>query len=89
MILFLARLVRIVFVLLVLRFVLRFVAAMVQGYRDADRRPAPATEMVRDRVCGTFLPRSRAVVAVVDGRERYFCSHACRERAEAGLPAAT
>jgi hypothetical protein len=88
-ILFLARLVRIVLVLLVMRFVLRFVAAIVQGYRDADRRPAPATEMVRDRVCGTFLPRSRALVAEVDGREQYFCSRACRDRAAAGLPAAT
>jgi YHS domain-containing protein len=89
-ILFLARLVRILIVLVLLRLVLRFVAAVVQGYREAGRRPAEATEMVRDRVCGTFLPRARALVATLDGRERYFCSPECRERARAArLPAAT
>jgi hypothetical protein len=34
-------------------------------------------------VCDTFLPRSRALMAVVDGREQHFCSPACRERARA------
>jgi YHS domain-containing protein len=88
-ILVLARLVRIVVVLLLMRFVLRFVASIVKGYQDAEHR-GRATEMVRDRVCDTFLPRARALVAVVDGRERYFCSRECRERATGALrPAAT
>jgi len=43
--------------------------------------------MVRDRVCNTFLPRARAVTALVGGREMHFCSAACRDRALA-LPAA-
>jgi YHS domain-containing protein len=75
----LTSLIRIVAVMLVLRLVLRFLAAVVQGYRGAARREA-ATEMVRDRVCDTFVPRARALVTVVDGRERYFCSPACRDR---------
>jgi len=83
-ILFLARLVRILIVLLLLRFLLRFLAAVVQGYREAGARPAPAVDMVRDRVCGTFVPRPRALVATVDGREQYFCSEGCRARALAG-----
>jgi hypothetical protein len=74
-------LVRIVAVLLIARFVLRFVAAVVQGYQGAPRREPAATEMVRDRVCDTFLPRSRALMAIVDGREEHFCSPECRERA--------
>jgi hypothetical protein len=81
-------LVRIVMVLLVVRFVLRFVASVIQGYtggedraRDGRRSEVAATEMVRDRVCDTFVPRSRALMAVVDGREQHFCSPACRERA--------
>jgi hypothetical protein len=73
-------LVRIVIVLMAVRFVLRFIAAVVQGYQGAPRREA-ATDMVRDRVCDTFLPRSRALVAVVDGREQHFCSVECRDRA--------
>jgi hypothetical protein len=77
---FVVNLVRIVVVLLLVRFVLRFVAAVVQGYQGAPSRTA-ATEMVRDRVCDTFLPRSRALVAVIDGREQHFCSPECRDRA--------
>ena len=80
MISFVVNLVRIVIVLLAVRFVLRFLAAVVQGYQGAPRREA-ATDMVRDRVCDTFLPRSRALVAVVDGREQHFCSAQCRDRA--------
>ena len=81
MISFVVNLVRIVVVLLIVRFVLRFLAAVVQGYQGAPRREPAATEMVRDRVCDTFLPRSRALVAVVDGREQHFCSPECRDRA--------
>ena len=85
MIAFVVNLVRIVVVLLIVRFVLRFLAAVVQGYQGAPRREAPATEMVRDRVCDTFVPRSRALMAIMDGREQYFCSPACRERARRRL----
>jgi len=73
-------LVRIVLVLMAVRLVLRFLAAVVHGYQSAPRA-APATDMVRDRVCDTFLPRSRALVAMVDGREQHFCSVECRDRA--------
>lgn len=90
MIALLINIVRIVVVLLIVRFVLRFVAAVIQGYtggaergRRGPTREVVATDMVRDRVCDTFLPRSRALVAVVDGREQHFCSPACRERARA------
>jgi YHS domain-containing protein len=34
--------------------------------------------MVRDRICQTFLPRSRALVTRIGTREHYFCSEACR-----------
>jgi hypothetical protein len=84
---FAVNLVRIVVVLLIVRFVLRFVVAVVQGYQGAGapRREAPATEMVRDRVCDTFVPRSRALMAIVDGREQHFCSPECRDRARRRL----
>src|SRR5262249_9475051 len=86
-ILFLVRLARVVVVLMVLRLLLRLGPSVVQGYRAGGRRRA-ATEMVRARVCDTFLPRSRALVAIVDGREQHFCSRECRDRARAGLTAA-
>ena len=88
MIVLLINIVRIVVVLLAVRFVLRFVAAVIEGYaggarrgRTGPTREVVATDMVRDRVCDTFVPRSRALVAVVNGREQHFCSPACRERA--------
>ena len=80
MISFVVNLVRIVIVLMAVRLVLRFIAAVVQGYQGAPRREA-ATDMVRDRVCDTFLPRSRALVVVVDGREQHIGSPECRARA--------
>jgi hypothetical protein len=70
--------------LLLVRFLLRAFQP------DAPRRPTrtgappsppPGPDLVRDRVCNTFLPRDRAVQAVVGTREEHFCSAACRDRA--------
>ena len=38
-------------------------------------------DLVRDRVCNTFVPRSRAQTAVIAGHEEHFCSPACAQRA--------
>jgi hypothetical protein len=79
--------IRIVVVLLIVRFVMRFVLSVIHGYQGTDppvkreTREVATTDMVRDRVCDTFLPRSRALVAIVDGREQHFCSATCRDRA--------
>ena len=70
---------RVLLVLIVLRLLARFVVAAVRGYRG-DPRPA-ARELVRDRVCNTFVARDRALVASVSGRDEHFCSAACRDRA--------
>ena len=55
----------------------------------AARRPRPAartaTDLVRDRVCNTFVPRERALAAVVAGRTEHFCSARCRDRAQYAL----
>ena len=50
--------------------------------RAPRRRGAPssADPMVRDRVCNTFLPRSRALVVQSGGEDLFFCSEACREK---------
>jgi YHS domain-containing protein len=36
--------------------------------------------MVRDRVCNTFLPQSRALELRIGDERHYFCSEGCRER---------
>jgi len=89
MMLFLAYLFRILFVLLLIRLVLRGIATWVRG-----QRPTPAAgrgntaadmELVRDRICNTFVPRKSALRATLAGREEYFCGPACRDRARAAL----
>jgi YHS domain-containing protein len=44
------------------------------------RVPRSGSEMVRDRVCNTFLPRDRALSVQHHGVTHYFCSEACRSR---------
>lgn len=79
--------------LLLLRFVLRTLGAVLsRGGRD---RPKPRAqvrapeELVLDRVCHTYVPRSRALVARVSGREEAFCSAACRDQALAAVTRAS
>jgi hypothetical protein len=78
---------RVLLVLLVLRMLGRFVRGILQGLRDASPAASAGGEMVRDRICNTFLPRERALMAVVHGVEEPFCSPACRDRALAPQPA--
>jgi hypothetical protein len=78
--------VRFVIALFLVRIAFRFIAGVIQGLREPPPAGPSSVEMVRDRVCNTFLPRERAVTAVVGGREMHFCSATCRDRALA-LPA--
>jgi hypothetical protein len=82
-------LLRLLLVLLVVRLVGRFVAAAVRGYRGqvaaaAAGPPLESRELVRDRMCNTFLARDRAMAATIAGEIEYFCSAACRDAALAG-----
>ena len=82
----LAILIRFAALLLLIRIGVRFVTGLLEGLSE----PQPSrtdVELVRDRVCNTFLPRSRALKATVGGREEHFCSVACRDRALSLLPA--
>ena len=88
---FLITFLRVVLILFLVRLLLRGVAAI---FRPARPSPTPEAlrkgdELVRDRVCNTFLPRERAIRAVIEGREEFFCSDECRKRAQAGVPQAS
>ena len=55
--------------------------------RQGQRPPEKTSEgapMVQDPHCGTYVPRSEAVVKNIGGRKRYFCSKECRDAYEAG-----
>lgn len=51
-------------------------------------RSTGATELVRDRVCNTFIPRDSALRVTRGGETLYFCSDACRDRHDAEQPGA-
>jgi hypothetical protein len=76
--------------LLVLRLVLRFVFGLFQGLADpagtqagsGGARPGHGAKiagaLVRDPICGMYIPREGAVTAAIGGETRYYCSEACR-----------
>jgi hypothetical protein len=82
----LVAIVRILMVLFVVRLALRLWGELRRGTARGAARGAPraaAQDLVRDRVCNTFIPRSRALVVRTPTSEEYYCSPACREKATA------
>jgi len=51
--------------------------------------PRQVEDLVLDRVCHTYVPRSRALAARVAGHEELFCSAACRDKALAAVARAS
>lgn len=83
--------VRLLAILLILRLAIQFVGGLMRGLQG-PARPAPkstarrdslATDLVRDPICNTFVPRSSAIAGRLEGRDVYFCSGACRDTAVA------
>ena len=88
----LVRVVEFLVILLIVRLVLRavvgFFAAPAGDRQQAQRPEAKGLEgvdMVKDRVCNTFIPRGQAIAARVGGDEEFFCSAGCRDKAVAAL----
>jgi uncharacterized protein len=70
--------------MLILRALGKMLAGLIAGASpDPGRRSGPpdrGVQMVRDPVCGTFLPPDTAVsLAERGGAVRYFCSEKCRD----------
>jgi hypothetical protein len=93
----LIRVLQFLFWLLLLRLVVRSVARAFSPGAAPSRAGAPPPrpqvrapeDLVLDRVCHTHVPRSRAVVARVAGREEHFCSPGCRDKAVAAVSRAS
>ena len=75
MIAFVFGLARVLMILLVVRFLLRGLAAFLRAV-NAPAAPS-GTEMVRDPVCNTWVARESALRGRLSGREAWFCSPAC------------
>jgi hypothetical protein len=76
----LLRLAKFIFIFVVVALILRLIFPSRRAASPAAP-PKSGVDLVRDRICNTFVPRSRALPAVVAGREEHFCSTACRDRA--------
>ena len=78
-------LLRVVAVILLLRFAVRLLASWLRPATPSREAPGPAArsarDLVRDRICNTFVPRDSALVATIGGHEEHFCSAACRDQA--------
>jgi YHS domain-containing protein len=76
------------FILLALLFILvaRFIWRLADGIATAARGAQPghrsdnaqAVKLVRDPVCGTYVPPRAALSITSGGDTRYFCSEQCR-----------
>jgi hypothetical protein len=65
-------------------FGLRLLLSWLRGRALRSARPAGREEvvdLVRDHTCNTYLPKDRALSAMVGGHLEHFCSAACRDRA--------
>ncbi len=65
----------------VFRWALRFLDSgesnpLIRGHQD---RPA-VDDLVKDPVCGVYVPVKTAISTIVDGKQVYFCSENCRKR---------
>ena len=83
-------------VLFLFRLVMRSIVRVFGGRDNLERGPGARTsgsrapeDLVRDPVCNTYVPRSRALPALVQGREELFCSRECRDRALSTAPRAS
>lgn len=52
--------------------------ALTAPRRTPPEKTTRGEEMVKDPQCGTYLPKSDAHPAQVDGQTVYFCSPECR-----------
>jgi len=76
------------FILLAILFIIiaRMFWRLVDSVMEAARSPrggrgsGPAVKLVRDPVCGTYVPPRAALSATAGGTTHYFCSEACKAK---------
>jgi uncharacterized protein len=83
-------------VIMLIRFILFAILAYVAfiffrvllGLKQVSSRHQRPREvqgvMVKDEICGTYIPREDALIEVRGGAEHYFCSEECHRKFLAG-----
>jgi len=71
---------RLLFAVLIIRLIWKFVAGMVAGAREGRPRDTKTGGvLVRDPVCGTYIEPSRAFSTHEGRTTHYFCSRECQQ----------
>jgi uncharacterized protein len=66
-------------------FLLAFLLILFFYYRKYKKRKlnrkekVRITEMVKDEVCGVYLPKEEALKVEIEGKVYYFCSQECKD----------
>jgi YHS domain-containing protein len=92
---FLGRLIRFVFWILIVSWVIRLVGSLLAGGKQASvsgTGSAAAKDsamrgkrLVKDPVCGMHLAEELALPMSADGETQYFCSQECRAKYESSV----
>lgn len=71
-----------ILLIIIARLFWRLVDSVMEAARGprGDRGPGPAVKLVRDPVCGTYVPARAALSATAEGTMYYFCSEACKAK---------
>jgi YHS domain-containing protein len=74
-------LLRIILILLVVRAVWRLLKGVLEGagYQRVEGASPPGVKLVRDPICGIYVPPSSALIARSGSQTVYFCSEKCRQ----------
>ncbi len=66
-------------IILLVRALMRLTRGIMQGagYTRGGQQP-PSVALVKDPICGVFVPRARALTAGAGDATQYFCSEKCR-----------
>jgi uncharacterized protein len=67
-------------IILVVRALMRLTRGILQGagYTRGGPNP-PSVALVKDPVCGVFVPRTKALTSGAGDQTVYFCSEKCRQ----------
>ena len=71
-----------ILLIVIARIFWRFIDVVIEASRTpgGGRGSSPAVKLVRDPVCGTFVPPRGALSAMANGQTHYFCSEECRAK---------
>ncbi len=71
-----------ILLIIIARMFWRLVDSVIEAARSPRESggPTPAVKLVRDPVCGTYVPARAALSATAAGTTHYFCSEACKAK---------